>query len=189
MSLSFHFVAPTAHFLPADKEGIAVILCETELENKYRSLAQGRTILESSLHTNLVEHLNSEIGLGTITNITSAKAWLRQSFLFQRIQKNPRHYSVGKDDNQTWEERVDEMVTSSVGVLRRAQLVEKPSPEGNSDELVVTEYGDIMSRVSAVIQTVSQNVVITIFSSTFASRQYVHRSMPFFLAHSDPRFR
>ncbi|KAG6898259.1 hypothetical protein C0992_000704 [Termitomyces sp. T32_za158] len=127
-----------------NKDGIALIICETELEQKYRALVQGKTILESTLHTNLAEHLNSEIGLGTITSIPTAKAWLRGSFLFQRLQKNPNHYSLGKDDNQTWEERVDELVLQSVEKLRQTQLVEN-GPRG--DELISTDFGDIMSKV------------------------------------------
>ena len=43
-------------------------MCEQELEAKYKVLAQGQTILESSLHLGLSEHLNSEIALGTITS-------------------------------------------------------------------------------------------------------------------------
>ncbi|KIP12313.1 hypothetical protein PHLGIDRAFT_330001 [Phlebiopsis gigantea 11061_1 CR5-6] len=109
-----------------DKEGVAVIMCEPELEAKYQSLAHGTTLLESSLHTNLTEHINSEVGLGTITNIDSAKEWLRNSFLYQRIQQYPEHYSIGKDGNQTW------------------QLVE--SSESDADSLVSTEFGDIMSK-------------------------------------------
>ncbi|KAJ3864985.1 hypothetical protein EV359DRAFT_39824 [Lentinula novae-zelandiae] len=126
-----------------DKDGIAVIMCESELENKYRALVQGKTIVESSLHLNLSEHLNSEIGLGTITNVNSAKEWLKSSFLFQRIQKNPNHYSLGKDENQTWEERVDDIVMQSVESLRNSELV---SREDGSDAIICTEYGDIMSK-------------------------------------------
>ncbi|KAG6860959.1 hypothetical protein C0995_005623 [Termitomyces sp. Mi166 len=128
-----------------DKDGIALIICETELEQKYRALVQGKTILESTLHNNLAEHLNSEIGLGTITSISTAKAWLRGSFLFQRLQKNPNHYSLGKNDNQTWEERVDELVIQGVEKLRHTQLVEN-GPRG--DELISTDFGDIMSKAS-----------------------------------------
>ncbi|KAJ3852493.1 DEAD-domain-containing protein, partial [Lentinula lateritia] len=126
-----------------DKDGMAIIMCESELENKYRALVQGKTIVESSLHLNLSEHLNSEIGLGTITNVISAKEWLKSSFLFQRIQKNPNHYSLGKDENQTWEERVDDIVMQSVESLRNSELV---SREDGSDAIVCTEYGDIMSK-------------------------------------------
>lgn len=86
----------------SDKDGLAIIMCESELQEKYRALVQGKTVVESSLHLNLSEHLNSEIGLGTITNVNSAKEWLKSSFLFQRIQKNARHYALGKDEIITW---------------------------------------------------------------------------------------
>lgn len=131
---------------PVDKEGVAIIMCEQELEHKYRNLAQGKTILESSLHQNLTEHLNSEIGLGTITNVASAKIWIHNSFLRQRIEKNPGHYHIGKSAGQTWEDRLDDMVLSSVKKLKESELLET---EGHDDvaELSVTEYGDIMSKV------------------------------------------
>ncbi|KAI3619228.1 dead deah box dna helicase [Moniliophthora roreri] len=128
-----------------DKEGVAVILCENELEHKYRALVQGQTVVESSLHNNLPEHLNSEIGLGTITDISSAKGWLKSSFLYRRIQRNPRHYSMNKDENQSWEERVDEIVTQSVGSLRESELIGKVD-EDKPSALRSTEYGDIMSK-------------------------------------------
>jgi ATP-dependent DNA helicase HFM1/MER3 len=122
-------------------------MCETELEAKYRSLTQGRTQLESCLHNNLTEHVNSEIGLGTITNVESAKAWLRSSFLFQRIQHNPRHYAIGKERDQTWQEKLDEMVMESIEQLKENQLVESSSDDKSS--LSSTEFGDIMSKVSS----------------------------------------
>ncbi|KAJ4475641.1 hypothetical protein J3R30DRAFT_3294677 [Lentinula aciculospora] len=127
----------------ANKDGIAIIMCESTLESKYRTLVQGKTIVESSLHLNLSEHLNSEIGLGTITNVNSAKEWLKNSFLFQRIQKNPNHYSLGKSENQTWEDKVDDIVTQSVESLHNSQLISK---EDGNDAIVCTEYGDIMSK-------------------------------------------
>lgn len=120
-------------------------MCEAELKQKYEALAQGRTLLESSLHLNLAEHINSEIGLGTIRDIQSAKDWLHNSFLFQRIQQNPRHYAIGKAGEQTWQERVDELVTRSIEDLKKDQLVEEG--EGR-DGLKSTEYGDIMSKAS-----------------------------------------
>ncbi|ETW86191.1 hypothetical protein HETIRDRAFT_235038, partial [Heterobasidion irregulare TC 32-1] len=127
-----------------DKEGIAIIMCEAELEHKYKNLTQGRTILESSLHLNLAEHINSEIGLGTITNVETAKGWLQNSFLFQRVQKNPNRYAIGKDDEQTWEERIDDMVIDSLTKLQELDLVKYV--DGTSGDLCSTLYGDIMSK-------------------------------------------
>ncbi|KAK0441977.1 Sec63 Brl domain-containing protein [Armillaria borealis] len=128
-----------------DSEGTAIILCETELESKYRELVQGKTILESSLHVNLSEYLNSEIGLGTVTSISSATDWLRNSFLFQRIRKNPRHYALGKGEDQTWEERVDDLVMQSITKLKESELI-TCSEDGGDEQLSSTEYGDIMSK-------------------------------------------
>jgi len=121
-------------------------MCESQLEAKYRNLAQGTTLLESSLHVNIVEHVNSEIGLGTITDVESAKAWLRNSFLFQRLQRNPKHYAVGKDEQQTWQERLDQMVLGSVTELKASKLVETPE-DGEEHQLRSTDYGDVMSKV------------------------------------------
>ncbi|KAL5476424.1 HFM1_2 [Sanghuangporus weigelae] len=127
-----------------DKEGIAVILCEQDLEHKYRNLAQGETILESSLHENLLEHINSEIGIGAISDLQSAKDWLRNSFLRQRIQKNPGHYHIGKTAGQTWEEKMDDMVLQAVEKLKTNELIY--SGDKDKMELHVTKYGDIMSK-------------------------------------------
>ncbi|EIW84852.1 DEAD-domain-containing protein [Coniophora puteana RWD-64-598 SS2] len=133
-----------------DKDGVAIIMCEPKLEDKYRELAQGSTLLESNLHTNLTEHLNSEITLGTITDVNSAKSWLRQSFFYCRIQQNPDHYSVTKDADKTWQDVVDDIILASVDSLRQSELVE--SSEGGAD-LRSTEYGDIMSKFYVKLST------------------------------------
>ncbi|KAG1761698.1 Sec63 Brl domain-containing protein [Suillus occidentalis] len=126
-----------------DTEGVAIILCESELENKYRDLVQGTTPLESSLHTNLTEHLNSEIGLGTITDVKTAQEWLLRSFLYRRIQKNPQHYNIGKDDRQSWQDKMDSIVMDGIEQLRETELVTYSPRDG---ELSSTEFGDIMSK-------------------------------------------
>ncbi|KZT69812.1 P-loop containing nucleoside triphosphate hydrolase protein, partial [Daedalea quercina L-15889] len=127
-----------------DKEGVAIIMCESELEAKYKALVQGQTVLESSLHLNLSEHINSEVGLGTITDIETAKEWLHNSFLYRRIQKNPRHYAIGKDGNQTWQQRLDDLVAQSIVKLQEAGLV--AYSDERDGQLCSTEYGDIMSK-------------------------------------------
>ena len=157
-------------FQLTDKEGIAIILCEAELEQKYKALANGTTKLESSLHLHLDEHLNSEIGLGTITNVDSAKDWLRNSFLWRRLQRNPKHYAIGKCDNETWQSKIDKLVMQSVKKLKETELVEYQS-EGDG-ELCSTEYGDIMSRVRCTLFTIIYHANFE-SSSTFDNRRFV----------------
>ncbi|KAH9950191.1 P-loop containing nucleoside triphosphate hydrolase protein [Amylocystis lapponica] len=144
-----------------DKEGVAIIMCETELEEKYKNLVQGRTQLESSLHLNLSEHINSEIGLGTITNLESAKDWLRNSFLFQRIQKNPKHYAIGKENDQTWQDRIDVMVTQSVSKLQETQLV--TNTEETDGSFASTDFGDIMSKFY-IRQTTVRHLCLSVYN-------------------------
>lgn len=136
-------------FYNIDKTGVAIILCESELETKYRNLTQGKTVLESSLHKNLPEHINAEVGIGTISDIRSAREWLRSSFLRKRIQRNPGFYHIGKNANQTWEERMDDMVSQSVKTLKDTELVSCDGDEMDErTTLTLTDYGEIMSKVS-----------------------------------------
>jgi hypothetical protein len=46
------------------------------------------------LHEHLVEHLNSEIVLETILDLPSALEWIKSTFLFIRVSKNPNHYGL-----------------------------------------------------------------------------------------------
>jgi ATP-dependent DNA helicase HFM1/MER3 len=64
--------------------------------------------------------------------------------LFQRIRKNPNYYALGKEENQTWEERMDDLVVQSFTKLADMNLIEFIN---NGEEVRSTEYGNIMSKV------------------------------------------
>lgn len=46
-----------------------------------------------SLHHNLIEHLNAEIVLHTITDVSIALDWLHSTFFYIRVRQNPTYYS------------------------------------------------------------------------------------------------
>ena len=46
----------------------------------------------SSLHDHLIEHLNAEIVLNTISDVSVALEWIKSTFLYIRVMKNPKHY-------------------------------------------------------------------------------------------------
>ena len=117
-------------------------MCEQELARKYETFTHGSTILESSLHLNLAEHINSEIGLGTIVDTPSARAWMQRSFMYRRISQNATRYILNNDGG--WEEGIDAMLVNCIAELNKAELVKDGERQG---ELVSTEYGDIMSKV------------------------------------------
>jgi len=125
----------------SDKEGVALVMCNTLQRQKYTQLTS-ITTLESSLHQSINEHLNSEICLGSITNTDTAKLWLRNTFLFHRIQKNPTHYGIAKNGSETWESRFDAMVTQALQSLEKSQLILI-----EDSNLSPTDYGSQMSRL------------------------------------------
>ncbi|GFS09815.1 HFM1, ATP-dependent DNA helicase homolog [Elysia marginata] len=63
---------------------------------KYTTLVNGTQLIESSLHKNLIEHLNAEIVLQTISDMNLVVEWIRQTFLYVRALKNPCFYENGK---------------------------------------------------------------------------------------------
>ncbi|KAK7945331.1 hypothetical protein WMY93_001059 [Mugilogobius chulae] len=80
-----------------DTAATAVIMTKMQNRDKYLSLMNGMEIIESSLHGNLVEHLNAEIVLHTISDVNMALDWIRSTFLYIRALKNPKHYGFSAD--------------------------------------------------------------------------------------------
>nr|XP_056700724.1 probable ATP-dependent DNA helicase HFM1 [Euleptes europaea] len=82
-----------------DTTATAVIMTRINTRDKYIQMLNGADTIESSLHTHLIEHLNAEIVLYTITDVNVALEWIRSTFLYIRALKNPAHYgfSVGLD--------------------------------------------------------------------------------------------
>lgn len=60
-------------------------------------MANKQTI-ESNLLKGLDNCINAEISAGTITTITEGVQWLKKSFYFQRVRKNPNAYGVKYDE-------------------------------------------------------------------------------------------
>lgn len=58
-------------------------------------------LLSPSLHSHLVEHLNAEIVLQTISDVNMALDWIRSTFLYIRALKNPSHYGQSSEQRQT----------------------------------------------------------------------------------------
>ncbi|GAA6006352.1 hypothetical protein JCM11491_004924 [Sporobolomyces phaffii] len=125
-----------------DRLGVAVIMTRREHQQKYDDLVHAHKNLESSLHKNLTEHVNSEIILRTITDVASALRWLRSTFLYVRISKNPPFYALSKSDQVSPDARLEEICVEAV-----AQLVKEGIVAENADHsLASNDYGDIMAR-------------------------------------------
>ena len=133
-----------------EKSACAVILTKEERVTHYNSLVSGEEPLESSLHLNLIDHLNAEIGLGTVTDLTTAKKWLGSTFLFVRLGRNPNHYRMKEDISSSPNDDILEQIcTKDIASLQDLDLVSEADP------LKCTEYGDAMSRYYIKFETMS----------------------------------
>ncbi|KAK3361437.1 hypothetical protein B0T24DRAFT_585089 [Lasiosphaeria ovina] len=125
-----------------DDSATAIIFTRAAQKNRYERMVSGQEILESTLHLNLIEHLNSEICLRTITDLPSAKGWLGGTFLSVRLRRNPDHYQLtGSMSNPSQiDNRLEEICERDIKLLQEAEVVT------DGETFKCTEYGRAMSR-------------------------------------------
>ncbi|KAI9806094.1 MAG: Sec63 [Piccolia ochrophora] len=131
-----------------DQSAVAVIMTRSEKADHYQKMVSGKETLESCLHLNLIEHLNAEIGLGTVTDLSSGKRWLKGTFLSVRLLRNPDHYRLeGETDCRNIDERLEQICDRDIALLRENQLV------SGEDRLHCTDFGDAMTRYYVKFET------------------------------------
>lgn len=131
-----------------DDSAVAVIMTRQTKVRRYETLATGEEVMESKLHLNLIEHMNAEIGLGTIQDLDSARRWLTSTFLYVRLQQNPAFYKL-KDsrDGESIQEQVDEICYRDIALLREQNLAT------GEVGFRCTEYGHAMTRYYVRFET------------------------------------
>ena len=126
----------------------AVILTRNEQVEYYQKLVSGQEKLESCLHQHLIDHLNAEIGLGTIFDIMSAKRWLAGTFLHVRLKKNPVHYKLKEDvQMEDTDSCLEQICTKDINLLQENGII------AESGRLRCTGYGEAMARYYVRFET------------------------------------
>ncbi|KAA0719127.1 putative ATP-dependent DNA helicase HFM1 [Triplophysa tibetana] len=146
-----------------DTTATAVIMTRCQTKDKYTKFLSGIDSIESSLHTNLVEHLNAEIVLHTISDVNMALDWIRSTFLYIRALKNPKHYGFPPDlDKCGIETKLQELCLKNLNSLASLNLITMDEdinikPTGMSH----TETGKLMARYCVAFDTVRQFSEVT----------------------------
>lgn len=131
-----------------DNSAVAVIMTRQNKVRRYESMVSGEELLESKLHLNLIDHMNAEIGLGTIRDLSSARNWLKGTFLFVRLRQNPSYYKLdGSRAGQDLEEQVDDICFRDISLLREHDLA------SGHETLQCTEFGHAMARYYVHFET------------------------------------
>nr|XP_047922921.1 probable ATP-dependent DNA helicase HFM1 isoform X7 [Anser cygnoides] len=136
-----------------DTTATAVIMTRWSTREKYIQMLNGADIIESSLHRHLVEHLNAEIVLHTVTDVTVALEWMRSTFLYIRALKNPTHYGFSSGLDKTGiEAKLQELCLKNLNDLSSFNLV-RMDKENNFKP---TETGRLMAWYYIAFETVKQ---------------------------------
>lgn len=94
----------------------------------------------------LVDSLNAEISLGTVTTVDEGSRWLSYSYLFVRMQKNPMVYGIQPSDvvaDPRLGARRRDLITISA---KRLEATRMAVHDKTTDALVPTDLGRIASR-------------------------------------------
>ncbi|TIA91902.1 hypothetical protein E3P81_01822 [Wallemia ichthyophaga] len=78
--------------------GVAWLCTSYEKLDDYIQAVLSSHAIESKFHTGIVDALNAEISLGSVSNVSEAVQWLSFTYMFVRMRKNPLMYGMDHDE-------------------------------------------------------------------------------------------
>ncbi|KAI0136029.1 Sec63-domain-containing protein [Hypoxylon sp. NC0597] len=106
--------------------GIGMICTTHDKLAHYRMAVTAQQPIESKFSSKLVDNLNAEIALGTVTSIPEAVQWIGYSYLFVRMQRSPMTYGIEwaeiRDDPMLVQRR-RQLAIQAARVLQQSQMI------------------------------------------------------------------
>jgi antiviral helicase SLH1 len=132
--------------------GVGFICTTQDKLQHYLSAVTSQQPIESNFSKRLVDNLNAEISLGTVTSVTEAVQWVGYSYLFVRMQRNPLSYGIDwaeiRDDPKLIQRR-RQLVIDAARILAKSQMI---IFNETTEELRAKDVGRIASQYY-VLQT------------------------------------
>ncbi|CAG8074883.1 unnamed protein product [Penicillium salamii] len=132
--------------------GIGFICTTHDKLNHYLSAVTAQQPIESRFSARLVDNLNAEISLGTVTSVPEAVQWLGYSYLFVRMKREPRNYGIEfaelRDDPMLVQRR-RQLIIQAARVLQKSQMI---IFNDKTEDLKAKDVGRIASQYY-VLQT------------------------------------
>ncbi|KAN0068688.1 Sec63 Brl domain containing protein [Elaphomyces granulatus] len=118
--------------------GIGFICTTHDKLHHYLSAVTAQRPIESRFSNRMVDNLNAEIALGTVTSVAEGVQWLGYSYLFIRMRREPRNYGI------EWAEVQDD----SMLVHRRRQLIIKAARVLQQSQMIIfiEKTGELRSK-------------------------------------------
>ncbi|KAK6199284.1 DNA-directed DNA polymerase [Scheffersomyces amazonensis] len=125
--------------------GTGILCTSSDRLDHYVSLITQQHPIESKLSEKLIDNLNAEISLGSVTNVDEGVRWLGYTYMMVRMRQNPFAYAI------EWKElREDPLLTNKrremiVAAARRLHGLQMIIFDENSGSLVAKDLGRIAS--------------------------------------------
>lgn len=136
--------------------GTGILCTSSDALDEYVSLITQQHPIESKFGAKLVDNLNAEISLGSVTNVEEAVQWLGYTYMFVRMRKNPFTYGIDWEelasDPQLYERRKT-MIISAARRLHALQMVV-------FDEISMSFISKDLGRVSSDFYLLNESVEI-----------------------------
>ncbi|KAI0987954.1 hypothetical protein GJ496_008006, partial [Pomphorhynchus laevis] len=81
-----------------DTSGHGIIITTEDKVSYYLALITRQHPIESNLISSIVDSLNAEIALGTVTTVEEGMRWLEDTYLYVRLKINPLAYGLREQD-------------------------------------------------------------------------------------------
>ncbi|GAA5891840.1 hypothetical protein JCM5296_003246 [Sporobolomyces johnsonii] len=147
-----------------EDQGVGYICTTNDKLDHYVSAISQQHPIESKFTQGLVDSLNAEISLGTVTNMDEGVRWLGYSYLFVRMRKNPLVYGMTADEvmqDPLLGSKRHALINNSAKRLVECQMIKFDPDLGT---LTSTDLGRIASRYYI------RNDSIEIFNRLFRPR-------------------
>ena len=129
-----------------ESTGIGYILTTQDKLQHYLSAVTQQHDIESNFSKKLVDNLNAEISLGTVTSVQDAVQWLGYSYLFVRMKRNPFNYGIEfreiQDDPHLVQRR-RKLIVEAATTLEASQMI---IFNRTTEELKAKDVGRIASQ-------------------------------------------
>lgn len=106
--------------------GIGFICTTHDKLTHYLTAVTEQQPIESKFSSKLVDNLNAEIGLGTVTSIQDAVQWIGYSYLYVRMQRSPTTYGIDwaeYSDDPSLVQRRRRLAIQAARTLQQCQMV------------------------------------------------------------------
>eukprot|EP01034_Spumella_vulgaris_P025625 gene25625-32101_t len=152
-----------------DNNGVAVIMTSSQDRDYYAAMSLSAEVVESTLQGILIEAICSEITQHVIQNLSECLRWIKSTFFYIRVRKNPKKYgfaeALGQTSNpeQYFDKMLVDICTAAIKQLSAAGIVElgenttllevQPKPEAHimTRNLINFDMMQMLIKLSATL--------------------------------------